>query len=84
MFLLRDLTTLAVGTKKGVILIYESKNLLTNDFKQSMKPLEKKEIRNLKISRRSGSEVDIYFNTEDAFFWLENLSEKRKISQQEI
>jgi hypothetical protein len=39
MFLLRDLTTLAVGTKKGVILIYESKNLLTNDYKQSLKPL---------------------------------------------
>jgi len=39
LFLLADLTTLAVGTRKGVILIYESKNLLTNDFKQSAKPL---------------------------------------------
>jgi hypothetical protein len=82
MFLLRDLTTLAIGTKKGAILIFESKNLLTNDFKQSTKPLEKKEIKNIKISRRSNTEVDIYFSTEDAFFWLENLSEKRKISQQ--
>jgi hypothetical protein len=64
MYLLRDLTTLAVGTRKGVILIFESKNLLTNDYKPSTKPLERREIRNLKISRRSNSEVDIYFSTE--------------------
>lgn len=63
MYLLRDLTTLAVGTKKGAIIIFESKNLLTSDFKQSNKPLERKEIRNIKISRRNNSEVDIYFST---------------------
>jgi hypothetical protein len=30
---------MAIGTKKGTILIYESKNLLVNDPKTSTKPL---------------------------------------------
>lgn len=30
---------MAIGTKKGTILIYESKNLLINDSKTSTKPL---------------------------------------------
>ena len=53
MYLLKDLTCLALGSKKGIMFIFESKNLLTNDFKPSSRTLEKKEIKNVKASRRS-------------------------------
>lgn len=42
MYILRDLTCLALGSKKGIMFIFESKNLLTNDFKPSSRTLEKK------------------------------------------
>ena len=83
MHVLRDLTCLALGNKKGTMYIFESKNLLINDFKQSSRSLEKKEIRNVKVSRRS-TDVVIYFNTEDTLYWLENMSERKKIAAQEI
>lgn len=83
MYVLKDLTCLALGSKKGIMYIFESKNLVTNDYKQSSRTLEKKEIKSIKASRRS-NEIDIYFHTEDTLYWLENLSERRKITSQEI
>lgn len=62
MNILQDLTCVALGSKKGNMYIFESKNLLTSDFKQSSRTLEKKEIKNIKVSRRS-ADIDIYFNT---------------------
>ena len=63
MFLLNDCTLLAVGTKRGSLFVYESKNLLEADFKQSNKVFDKKEVRNVKVTRR-GNETDIYFSNE--------------------
>ena len=37
-----DLSLMVVGTKRGNILIYESKNLISSDYKMSSKIVEKK------------------------------------------
>ncbi len=40
--LMNDLTLLAVGTKKGSLLVFESRNLIENDYKMSNKLFDKK------------------------------------------
>jgi hypothetical protein len=40
--LTNDCTYLALGTKRGNLYVYESKNLLDNDYKQSTKVFDKK------------------------------------------
>lgn len=39
---MHDLTLMALGTKRGTILVYESRNLIDNDFKMSTKIIDKK------------------------------------------
>jgi hypothetical protein len=61
--LLNDCSYLAVGTKRGNLFLYEAKNLLEGDYKQSNKVFDKKEIKNVRLTRR-GNETDIYFSNE--------------------
>lgn len=61
MHLLNDCTLLAVGTKRGSLFVYESKNLLEADSKAANKVFDKKEVRNVRATRRS-NETDIYFS----------------------
>lgn len=72
-----------VGTKRGGLTVYESKNLLDNDSKQSNKVLDKKEVKLVKLTKRM-NETDIYFTNEESFFWFENMSEKKRIVQNEV
>lgn len=52
MHLINDCTVLAVGTKKGSLSVYESKNLLDQENKLLNKVLDKKEIKMVKLTRR--------------------------------
>ena len=42
MHVLPDLSLMVLGTKRGTILVYESKNLMEKDYKMSSKMVEKK------------------------------------------
>jgi hypothetical protein len=39
---MNDLTLMALGTRRGNIHVYESRNLMDNDFKMSTKIVDKK------------------------------------------
>jgi hypothetical protein len=41
-YIMQDLTLMALGTKRGNIQVYESRNLMDNDFKMSTKIVDKK------------------------------------------
>lgn len=41
-YLMHDLTLMALGTRRGNIHVYESRNLMDNDFKMSTKIVDKK------------------------------------------
>ncbi len=64
-----DLTLMTLGTKKGTILVYQSKNLIENDYQLSTKIVEKKEIRHV-VGTKHGNEIDVYFSNEESFFWF--------------
>ena len=50
--LLNDCSLLAVGTRRGNLSVYESKNLLEHDSKLTNKALDKKEVKHVRMSRR--------------------------------
>lgn len=79
---LYDMTLISLGTKKGMLILMESKSILQYDPRVSDKMVDKKEIKALKAVKRM-NETDIYFSTEESFFWFENLSEKRRLIQSE-
>lgn len=81
--LLNDCTLLTVGTKRGNLFTYESKNLLEADARQANKVFDKKEVRHVRATRR-GNETDIYFSNEESLFWFENMGEKKRILQSEV
>ena len=58
---MQDLTLMALGTKRGNIQVYESRNLMDNDFKMSTKIVDKKQIKFVQGAKRM-NEYDIYFS----------------------
>lgn len=68
--LTNDVTILVTGTKRGNLGVYESKNLLENDFKFSSFTFDKKDnIRSMQAVRR-GTDRDIYFANDESLFWF--------------
>ncbi len=57
--------------------------MLDSDFKQSNKVFDKKEVRNVRITKR-GNDTDIYFSNEESLFWFESMGEKKRILQNEV
>lgn len=58
---MNDCTVLAVGTKRGNLSVYESRNLLEHDNKLTNKALDKKDIKSVKLTRRQ-NETDLYYS----------------------
>ena len=73
---------MVIGTRDGHIMKYDCKNIEQMDPKLDKKILDKKEIKLIQAVKRM-NDVDVYFSTEDSFFWLESMSEKRRIIQNE-
>ena len=76
--LLNDCTALVVGTERDTLSVYESKNLLDHDAKQSNKVFDKKDIRLARLTRRA-NETDIYYSNDESFFWFENMRDRKSV-----
>ncbi len=66
---MRELPVLALGTKNGHIMKYDCKSIQQIDAKLDNKMVDKKEIKVIQAVKRM-NEVDIYYSTEDSFFWF--------------
>jgi hypothetical protein len=56
---------------------------LEADARQANKVFDKKEVKNVRATRRA-NEIDIYYSNEESLFWFENMGEKKRILQSEV